>query len=71
MQCYKITPTAPYCGGCAIVSATCTSEAITCFCDDAYREYVYDEYNCTCNLIVGLDYDCDKAKIVFDDTYYE
>ena len=71
MQCYKITPNAPHSGGCALVSATCTAEAISCFCDSDYRNYIYDYAECTCNIVVGLDYDCDEAKIIFEAIYCE
>ena len=56
MQVFKIEPTIPYTYGAAIVAARDSEEAIKTYCNTASREYTYDNYCCTFNIIVGLDY---------------
>jgi hypothetical protein len=71
MQVYRIEPKDRYCGGSALIAAKSTDEAIKTFCFDEYRSYIYEEYNCTCNIIVGLDYDTSVPQIIFNDIYIE
>ena len=53
MQVFKIEPTIHYTYGAAIVAARDSEEAIKVYCATEFREYMYDEYGCTCNIIVG------------------
>ena len=71
MQVFKIEPNIGYSGGVALVAAKSIDQAIRLYCNDDYRDYVYDWNNCTCNLIVGLDYDTDTPKIILDEIYTE
>jgi len=71
MQVYRIEPHVQYGGGSALVCATSTEEAIKTFCSDEFRSYTYDENNCTCNIIVGLDYDITVPMVMFNDIYIE
>lgn len=71
MQVYKIEPNVGYSGGSALVAATSAEEAIKTFCTTDYKEYLYDYYNCTCNIVVGLDYDSKESTIIFNDIYIE
>ena len=71
MQVYRIEPHVIYCRGSALIAAKSTDEAIKLFCDDEYRSYIYDEYNCTCNIVVGLDYDTTVPHVIFNDIYIE
>ena len=66
MQVFKIEPTIPYTYGSAIVAARYSEEAIKTYCNNASREYMYDNYCCTCNIIVGLDYKTDSPALIFD-----
>ena len=66
MQVFKIEPTIPYTYGSAIVAARYSEEAIKTYCNTASREYMYDNYCCTCNIIVGLDYETNSPALIFD-----
>ena len=66
MQVFKIEPTIPYTYGAAIVAARDSEEAIKVYCATEFREYMYDECKCTCNIIVGLDYETNKPTLIFD-----
>ena len=66
MQVFKIEPRAPYTYGAAIVAARDSKEAIKVYCATEFREYMYDEYGCTCNIIVGLDYETNNPTLIFD-----
>ena len=66
MQVFKITPTTPYTYGAAIVAARDSEEAIKVYCATEFKEYMYDEYGCTCNIIVGLDYETNSPTLIFD-----
>ena len=66
MQVFKIEPTIPYTYGSAIVAARYSEEAIKIYCNTASREYMYYNYCCTCNIIVGLDYETDSPALIFD-----
>ena len=66
MQVFKITPTTSYTYGIAIIAARDSDEAIKVYCSDEFREYMYDKYGCTCNIIVGLDYETDSPALIFD-----
>ena len=66
MQVFKIEPTVPYSYGAAIVAARDSEEAIKVYCATEFREYMYDECKCTCNIIVGLDYETNKPTLIFD-----
>jgi len=66
MQVFRIDPTTPYTFGCGLVAARDTEEAIKTFCNTEFRDYEYDEYDCTCKIIIGLDYDTDNPKLILD-----
>ena len=66
MQVFKIEPTIPYSYGAAIVAARDSEEAIKVYCATEFREYMYDEYGCICNIIVGLDYETNNPALIFD-----
>ena len=66
MQVFKIEPRAPYTYGAAIVAARDSEEAIKVYCATEFREYMYDEYGRTCNIIVGLDYETINPALIFD-----
>lgn len=66
MQVFKIEPKAPYTYGVAIVAARDSEEAIKTYCTTEFREYKYDEYECECNIIVGLDYKTNNNVLIFD-----
>lgn len=67
MQVYKITPTANYSYGCAIVAANNREEAIKIFKEyDDFNDVLYDDSKCVCNIIDKLDYDCSKPTIIVD-----
>ena len=66
MQVFKIEPTTIYSYGIALVAARDSEEAIKVYCDTEFREYMYDEYGCTCNIIVGLDYETNSPALIFD-----
>ena len=66
MQVFKIEPRAPYTYGAAIVAARDSEEAIKVYCATEFRDYMYDECKCTCNIIVGLDYETNKPTLIFD-----
>ena len=64
MQVFKIEPTIPYTYGAAIIAARDSEEAIKIYCATEFREYMYDEYGCTCNIIVGLDYETNSPMLI-------
>ena len=66
MQVFKIEPTVPYAYGAAIVAARDSEEAIKVYCATEFREYMYDEYGCTCNIIVGLDHETNSPTLILD-----
>ena len=66
MQVFKIEPTTPYTYGAAIVAARDSEEAIKVYCATEFREYMYDNYCYTCNIIVGLDYETNNPTLIFD-----
>ena len=66
MQVFKIEPRAPYTYGAAIVAARDSEEAIKVYCATEFREYMYDEYGCECNIVVGLDYQTHNPVLIFD-----
>ena len=66
MQVFKIEPTIPYSYGAAIVAARDSEEAIKVYCATEFREWEYDYYECTCNIIVGLDYETNNPALIFD-----
>ena len=66
MQVFKIEPTVPYSYGAAIVAARDSEEAIKVYRATEFRDYMYDECKCTCNIIVGLDYETNNPTLIFD-----
>lgn len=66
MQVFKIEPTVSYAYGAALIAARDSEEAIEIYCATEFREYMYDEYVCTCNIIVGLDYETNIPTLIFD-----
>ena len=64
MQVFKIEPTVSYTYGIALVAARDSEEAIKIYCSDEFRDYTYDEYGCTCNIIVGLDYETNSPILI-------
>lgn len=66
MNVFKIEPTSFYSGGIGLVAARDSNEAIKVFCEDEYRAFEFDEYMCTCNIIVGLDFDIQEPKVIID-----
>ena len=66
MQVFKIEPTIPYTYGAAIVAARDSEEAIKVYCATEFRSYNYDELECICNIIVGLDYETNSPVLIFD-----
>jgi hypothetical protein len=70
MDVFRISPTAPYCGGAAYVAANSVEEAIEIFCED-YRKYEYEEASCECNHVANMSYDIDRPFVLFDDLYLE
>lgn len=66
MQVFRINPTVSYSGGVALVAARDTDEAIKVFNSTEFREYEYDTFECTCNIVVGLDYDTKEPTFILD-----
>ena len=66
MQVFKIEPTIHYSYGAALIAARDSEEAIEIYCATEFREYMYDNYCCTCNIIVGLDYETNIPALIFD-----
>lgn len=66
MQVFKIEPTISYSHGIALIAARDSEEAIEIYCSDEFRNYMYNEYICTCNIIVGLDYETNSPALIFD-----
>ena len=71
MQVFRISPTKPYTGGSALVTANDVEEAIKTFCEENYRKYEYEEGNCECNHIANMSYDINKPFVILDDLYLE
>lgn len=71
MLIFKIEPHSSYSGGVALVAANNVEEAIKLFCSNDYNNYEYDILNCTCNIIVGLEYDTITPKIIINCIYSE
>ena len=67
MQVFKIEPTVSYAYGAALIAARDSEEAIEIYCSDEFRDYMYDECKCTCNIIVGLDYETNSPTFIFDE----
>ena len=66
MQVFKIEPTAKWTFGIALVAARDSDEAIKVFTETEFREWEYDEFKCTTNIIVGLDYNTKEPTLIFD-----
>ena len=66
MQVFKIEPTIPYTYGAAIIAARDSEEAIKVYCATEFREYIYYDCECECDIIVGLDYKTNKPTLIFD-----
>lgn len=66
MQVFKIEPMASYPYGVAIVAARNSEEAIKTYCSNELKYYKYDEFGCTCNIVVGLDYETKIPILIFD-----
>ena len=66
MQVFKIEPTVSYSHGAALIAARDSEEAIEIYCSDEFRDYMYNEYVCICNIIVGLDYETNSPALIFD-----
>lgn len=66
MQVFKIEPTIPYSYGAAIVAARDSEEAIKVYCATEFRNEGYIDLDCTCNIIVGLDYETNSPMLIFD-----
>lgn len=66
MQVFKIEPTASYSYGIALVAARDSEEAIKIYCSHEFREYIYDNLVCECNIILGLDYETNIPILIFD-----
>lgn len=71
MKVFRITPTAPYCGGAAYVAANDIEEAISTFCEEAYRKFEYEEGDCVCYHVINMHYDIDRPFVIFDDLYLD
>ena len=67
MQVFKIEPTIPYSYGAAIVAARDSEEAIKTYCATEFRNEGYTDLCCTCNIIVGLDYETNSPMLIFDE----
>lgn len=64
---YKIVPKKPYFYGCALVAATSEKEAISVFRKVSdYNSILYDDGNCVCEMIVGLEYNTNAPCIILD-----
>lgn len=66
MQVFKIEPTIHYSYGAAIVAARDLEEAIKVHCSTDFGKWEYNYYECTCNIIVGLDYETNSPTLIFD-----
>ena len=66
MQVFKIEPTIPYSYGAAIIAARDSEEAIKVYCATEFSEYTDDNDCCTCNIIVGLNYETNNPTLIFD-----
>ena len=64
MQVFKIEPTISYTYGVALVAARDSEEAIKIYCSDEFRDYIYDDLICECNIIVGLDYETNSPMLI-------
>lgn len=66
MQVFQIEPLAPYSYGVALIAARDRNEAIKIYCSDDFRNYIYDDLECECDIIVGLDYKTDNPMLLFN-----
>lgn len=67
MLVYKIEPTYRYAYGCALVAANNEDEAINLYRNsNEYRDYSYEEYDCVCELVDNLVYNCEEPTIIID-----
>ena len=66
MQVFKIEPTISYSHGVALIAARDSEEAIEIYCSDEFRDYMYNEYVCICNIIVDLYYETNSPALIFD-----
>ena len=66
MQVFKIEPRKSYTYGAAIVAARDSEEAIKVYCATEFRNEGYIDLACTCNIIVGLDYETNRPVLIFD-----
>ena len=66
MQVFRINPTKSYSYGVALVAARDTDEAIKIFTETEFRNWEYDEFQCTINIIVGLDYNTKEPTLILD-----
>ena len=66
MQVFKIEPRKSYTYGAAIVAARDSEEAIEIYCATEFREYIYYDCECECNIVVGLNYQTDRPTLIFD-----
>ena len=66
MQVFKIEPTTIYSYGIALVAARDSEEAIKVYCATEFRNDVFNDLVCECNIIVGLDYETNSPTLIFD-----
>lgn len=63
---YNITPQVKYTYGCALIAAHSEQEAIETFCKDEYHKMIYEDYNCTCDIIPNMDYNSSNPCTIFN-----
>lgn len=68
---YKVVPTAPYCGGAALIAATCANDAEIVFKSTDYNVYQFDYGICKVELINGIHSDKNNSEIIFNHIYLE
>ena len=66
MQVFKIEPTSIYSYGIALVAARNTEEAIKTYCATEFGTYAYNDCGCTCDIIVGLNYETNIPILILD-----
>lgn len=66
MQVFKIESTGEWTFGIALVAARDSDEAIKVFTETEFREWAYDKFQCTTNIVVGLDYNTKEPTLIFD-----
>ena len=71
MNVFRIAPTTPYTGGSCLIAANTIEEAEQLFCSDEYRNYIKNEYDCSCNIVKHLIYKTTIPYILFNDIYLE